>query len=317
MFEDFRLKVFLAVADKGSFTLAARELGISQPAVSQNITALENEIGARLFVRAKGEVYPTSQGAAFKEYATRILYWYNAAEAMFGSSGKVTANKPVRIAADPIIASYLLPDTINTLMAAHPSLCFEIMPLLSEERMAGSIFEIPAPEEDENDPIPGHHFGTPEGADLEITISPSPQTMDFEGECKLIGVMDAVVVASRRNKSAAHAAEASMKPFSTIAGIHVSNRFVVWDGYLNHLTPDLRARTAIVSSSTEAIKSIVAASDSLVGILPELAVRGTSFIRLPVQLPEFSYDISCNVHPDFLENATCDLLLRTLKDKAR
>ena len=35
--EDFRLRIFMAVAEKGSFTLAAKALGVSQPAVSQNI----------------------------------------------------------------------------------------------------------------------------------------------------------------------------------------------------------------------------------------------------------------------------------------
>ena len=41
MLEDFRLKVFLTVESEGSFTKAARNLGISQPAVSQNIAELE------------------------------------------------------------------------------------------------------------------------------------------------------------------------------------------------------------------------------------------------------------------------------------
>ena len=39
VFEDFRLKVFVTVVDEGSFTKAARVLDISQPAVSQNISA--------------------------------------------------------------------------------------------------------------------------------------------------------------------------------------------------------------------------------------------------------------------------------------
>ena len=58
MFEDFRLKVFMAVAETGSFTKAAKSIGISQPAVSQNINALEKEIGTPLILRAKGEALP-------------------------------------------------------------------------------------------------------------------------------------------------------------------------------------------------------------------------------------------------------------------
>ena len=68
MFEDFRLKVFMAVAETGSFTKAAKSIGISQPAVSQNINALEKEIGTPLILRAKGEASLTSAGDVFLEY---------------------------------------------------------------------------------------------------------------------------------------------------------------------------------------------------------------------------------------------------------
>ena len=90
MLEDFRLRVFLTVAETGSFTGAARQLGISQPAVSQNITTLEKQVGATLFTRAKGDIYLTAEGRAFREYAARILYWYDAADAMFGAEGRMT-----------------------------------------------------------------------------------------------------------------------------------------------------------------------------------------------------------------------------------
>ena len=56
MFEDFRLKVFMAVAETGSFTKAAKSIGISQPAVSQNINALEKEIGTPLILDRKSVV---------------------------------------------------------------------------------------------------------------------------------------------------------------------------------------------------------------------------------------------------------------------
>ncbi len=49
--EHFRLRVFGAVYSLGSYTEAARELGITQPAVSQNIAELEKELGTELFVR--------------------------------------------------------------------------------------------------------------------------------------------------------------------------------------------------------------------------------------------------------------------------
>lgn len=317
MLEDFKLKTFLKLAETGSFTLAAKELGVSQPAVSQSINTLEKSIGIQLFTRAKGTVYLTEEGMAFQAYAKNINYWYAAADAMFGSEGKLTSNKAVKIAADPISASYLLPSTLSTIYGAHPLISFSIEPIVRGERYSDSIFE---PEKELAD-VPGNHFGTPEDADVEISVAPSPETMDFEGESRLVGVMDATVVSSKFNRSIAFAAEADMKPFSTIAGIHISNRFAVWKGYEQFLTPDLMSRVAIVSTSVEAIKSMVAGADSLAGIVPAIAVekelvRG-ELLQMPVRLPDFSFDIHFNPLPEFADKTICKLLLETLKASLR
>lgn len=126
MLEDFKLKVFMAVAENGSFTIAAKALGITQPAVSQNIAELERNMGAELFTRGRGSVTLTAAGVAFKEYAEKILYWYSAAGQLFGPTGKITANKPVRISADGFIASHILPEAISKLLTFNPSLTFSI-----------------------------------------------------------------------------------------------------------------------------------------------------------------------------------------------
>ena len=126
MIEDIKLKVFMAVAENGSFTIAAKALGITQPAVSQNIAELEKNMGAELFTRGRGAVTLTAAGIAFKEYAEKILYWYSAAGQLFGPSGKLTTNKPIRISADSFIASHILPDAISKLLTFNPSLTFSI-----------------------------------------------------------------------------------------------------------------------------------------------------------------------------------------------
>ena len=82
MFEDFRLKVFLKVAECGNFTAASRALGVSQPAVSQNIAELEKTLGVQLFDRTRGNISLTEDGLSFKPYAERIMYWYGKAEAV-------------------------------------------------------------------------------------------------------------------------------------------------------------------------------------------------------------------------------------------
>ena len=86
MFEDSRINVFMAVCEEGSFTKAAKRLGISQPAVSPNISEIEKGVGARIFERNRNSVTLTEDGRLFKEFAKQILYWYKSASESFRSS---------------------------------------------------------------------------------------------------------------------------------------------------------------------------------------------------------------------------------------
>ena len=117
MLDDFRLRVFMMVASENSFTRAAQHLGVTQPAVSQNIAELERQVGAVLFDRKRGEVTLTPEGYVFKDYAAKILHWYDATDALFGSAGKMTVNRPVHVAATAFAATHLLPDLLRDLLA--------------------------------------------------------------------------------------------------------------------------------------------------------------------------------------------------------
>ena len=68
-----QLKAFLEVARSSSFSRAAEKLFRTQPAISSQIRALENEIGARLFDRSGGRVKLTSGGKLFLQYAEQAL----------------------------------------------------------------------------------------------------------------------------------------------------------------------------------------------------------------------------------------------------
>ena len=126
MLVDFKLKVFMAVLEEQSFTKAARNLGISQPAVSQNIAELEKELGTELFSRSRGAVTPTSAGISFKEYASRILHWYEAASSAF--NGTLKGSRTLRIASGCHVAETILPSCAATLSARIPGLKLEIVP---------------------------------------------------------------------------------------------------------------------------------------------------------------------------------------------
>jgi DNA-binding transcriptional LysR family regulator len=83
MLEDNRIKVFLAVIECGNFTAAANRLGITQPAVSQNIAELERLLGVQLMERSRGEIILTEQGRLFEGYARQIAHWYAVADKAF------------------------------------------------------------------------------------------------------------------------------------------------------------------------------------------------------------------------------------------
>src|SRR5690349_13681589 len=75
------MHAFIAVADLGGFAPAARKLGLSAPAVTRLIAALEDRLGARLLQRTTRSVALTDAGARYLERARRILADVEEAEA--------------------------------------------------------------------------------------------------------------------------------------------------------------------------------------------------------------------------------------------
>jgi DNA-binding transcriptional LysR family regulator len=67
------METFLAVAREGSFSKAAKKLYRTQPAISQTIRKLEEEIGEALFDRSSREGLLTDAGRVLEEYAQRLL----------------------------------------------------------------------------------------------------------------------------------------------------------------------------------------------------------------------------------------------------
>ena len=258
MFEDFRLRIFMAVAEKGSFTLAAKALGVSQPAVSLNIAELEKSLSAELFLRRKGSVTLTPKGAAFKEYAGRILYWYTATEMMFGPEGKLSANKPVRISADGFIASHILPQALSKLLAFNPSLTFSLRS-----------------ESSRND------------SDIRIYAQRHVTEPSFED----IGTFLFSVTASAVSSNPAYSKTTDLK------ALPQSARLAVPKIYSEILPLDLKARVAVVSDSAEAIVELVTVSPDIIGLLPLPAVPPDLTI-LPVTLPSLALDIHLQTPED-------------------
>ena len=100
MITDFRLKVFRAVAERLSFTRAADELFITQPAVTKHINELEKQLGVPLFVRRRNAVALPPQGELLLGYVRRLLALYAELNDAFAGTARRSAvnwrSEPVR-----------------------------------------------------------------------------------------------------------------------------------------------------------------------------------------------------------------------------
>lgn len=117
--------LFRAVAETGSITAASRALRISQPAVSSQISALERQVGARLFDRLPRGVCLTPIGETLFRFARRIgQLEAEAEEAMRDALGLRQGR--LAVGASTSIGSYLLPEVMGEVARRHPGLSLSL-----------------------------------------------------------------------------------------------------------------------------------------------------------------------------------------------
>lgn len=108
---DFRLKVFLTVANRLSFTKAATELYITQPAVSKHIQELEEEYKIKLFDRNGSKISLTQAGLLLLSHAKNVFEIYR--EIDFDMSTLIQEQRGLlRIGASTTISQYIIPPVL-------------------------------------------------------------------------------------------------------------------------------------------------------------------------------------------------------------
>lgn len=117
--ENFRLVVFRAVAEHLSFRKAAEELYLTQPAVSLQIKALEEELGVQLFDRAGSRIALTRAGETLLGFARQVNTLLLEAEQQIAAASGERAGK-LALGASTTIAQYLLPHLIGEFHRAFP-----------------------------------------------------------------------------------------------------------------------------------------------------------------------------------------------------
>ncbi|GAA4852667.1 LysR substrate-binding domain-containing protein [Kitasatospora terrestris] len=119
MIEARHLRVLRAVSRTGSYSAAARELGCTQPAVSQQMKALEKSVATPLVVRSGKGMQLSEAGRVLLKHATGILAGLSAAEEEVAAIAGLRAGR-VRLVSFPTASSTLVPRSVARLRAARP-----------------------------------------------------------------------------------------------------------------------------------------------------------------------------------------------------
>lgn len=149
--ENFRLRVFRAVAEHLSFRKAAEQLLLTQPAVTLQIKALEEALGVRLFDRSARGISLTAQGELLLSYARQMAALASEAEKALGAAeGNLSGD--LSIGASTTIAQYVLPWLLGAFLgenarirvAIHSGNTSEIVQMILDGKASIGLIEGPS-----------------------------------------------------------------------------------------------------------------------------------------------------------------------------
>ena len=129
-----QLRAFVTLARRGSFTQAARELHLSQSAVSHSMKALETDLGCRLFDRMSKKVLLTQAGEQLLQHADKILLEMSAARESLQQLGKWGHGR-LRLGASTTACQYILPEVLSELKKSFPQAMIRVEPGDTREAM--------------------------------------------------------------------------------------------------------------------------------------------------------------------------------------
>ncbi|MGM0409339.1 MAG: LysR family transcriptional regulator [Bacillota bacterium] len=115
------LKIFKKVCETKNMTKAAKNLHMTQPAVSQTISNLEENLGVKLFERIKNHLELTYSGRVLCNYSQKITRMVNESEDMLNQIANLKKGR-LRIGASMTVGTYLLPELINEFKKEHEEL---------------------------------------------------------------------------------------------------------------------------------------------------------------------------------------------------
>ncbi|MFI6845438.1 LysR family transcriptional regulator [Kitasatospora sp. NPDC050467] len=178
MIEARHLRVLRAVARTGSFSAAARELGCTQPAISQQMKALEKAVDTPLVVRSGRGMQLSEAGRVLLKHATGILAGLSAAEEEVAAIAGLRAGR-VRLVSFPTASSTLVPPAVARLRDSHPGVRVSLVEAEPPESLAmlrggecevALAFRYPQAPGGAPAPAPAPAHGTPREARAEANL---------------------------------------------------------------------------------------------------------------------------------------------------
>lgn len=122
-----QLQFFVAAAEAGSVSGAARALSISQSSVTEAIKGLEDDLGVVLFVRQARGLDLTQKGAAFLRHARRILADVANARQSFREEEDGLAGGRLSLGVTSLVAGYVLSDILSRFRRSHPQVVLNVI----------------------------------------------------------------------------------------------------------------------------------------------------------------------------------------------
>lgn len=120
------LRLFLAVAETGSFSAAARQLKLGQPTLSRRIADLEEQLGSALFIRQNQGCVLTALGGSLLPGAQQMAQWAQQLAVTLSQTPQLAQGK-VRIATTPTIAFVVIPQVMKQLSLRHNEIEIEVL----------------------------------------------------------------------------------------------------------------------------------------------------------------------------------------------
>ncbi len=120
-----QLKTFHRVARTGSFTKAADELHLTQPAVSQQIKSLEVSFGITLFDRSNKKVRLSNEGEILLAYTSRLFDLFEEIETLFDQFEGLRRGK-IRLGSTAVLGTYFLPRVIGRYSKQYPGVDIDL-----------------------------------------------------------------------------------------------------------------------------------------------------------------------------------------------